>query len=313
MQLPITDVSHRWYTYLFCSTTLKILRCLIQLIYLAWFTLNRCLVDLLKKHVSPFLGLCYGMLALEGHTLCKAAWYTIKTYRKKPYTYGFDCFNGKPNGAHPVLLLHGAVGSWSYLGDLAMTLKTANIPVFVMNLGFGLPTDEMRANVFNKINDIRKAYVDVQLNYSAEKISDSTMITPNSLSSNEIPLVDIVAHSNGGNLALYSAFTADCSYIDENNELKFRDVPRAHAHVGKIITIALPSNTDEVDWMRQVNKSDHLYNINAKYDALMGHKTCALTEELCTNATNIDAAHIGIAFQLSTYQQVIEYLLHKID
>jgi hypothetical protein len=39
-----------------------------------------------------------------------------------------------------------------------------------------------------------------------------------------------------------------------------------------VITIALPSNQTETNWMREINKINDLFNINAKYDALMGYK-----------------------------------------
>ncbi|CAF2944898.1 unnamed protein product [Rotaria sp. Silwood2] len=94
----------------------------------------------------------------------------------------------------------------------------------------------------------------------------------NSTSSNTIPLVDIVAHSNGGNLALYSTFTQDCSYIDGDGNFKFRSSPQSNPHIGKIITVALPSNQTEVNWMRQINKLDNLFNVNAKFNALMAYK-----------------------------------------
>ncbi|CAF2695177.1 unnamed protein product [Rotaria sp. Silwood2] len=92
------------------------------------------------------------MLILEGHTLCKAVWYTLKKYRKDPQVYGLNQWNETHcRRRRPVLLLHGAVGSWSYLGDLAVLLESVHIPVFIINLGFELPTEEIRKQVFKKI------------------------------------------------------------------------------------------------------------------------------------------------------------------
>lgn len=249
-------------------------------IYLIWFWVNQLLVDIVKRHISPMLSVTLGMLLLEGHTLCKAAWFTWRKYRRDPKEYGLDQFETVDRECRPVLLLHGAVGSWAYLGDLAVALKRANIPVFVINLGFGLPTDEMRRRVFDKIQTIK---------------------TVN-------PLVDIVAHSNGGNLALCCAFTSECSFIDSTGKLKFRDVPQANADIGKIITIALPSNAEEVHQMQQIGKENDLFNINAKYDALMSYKKCALVGALSSHAAEISAAHVGIVFQPKTYERLIAYL-----
>ncbi|CAF3461186.1 unnamed protein product [Rotaria sp. Silwood1] len=290
----------------------------------------------MQQHISPAAGEFYGMLILEGHSLCKAVWYTFKKYRKDPQVYGLNQWNERQYRRRPVLILHGAIGSWSYLGDLAVLLKSVHIPVFVINLGFGLPTEETRKRVFDKIEEIRKLYYD-----SYQKLNNEThcgqidqeslgtmhneistmklqrtwqenkniRITTNTTSSNTIPLVDIVAHSIGGNLALYSAFTQDCSYIDVQGNLKFRSAPQPNLHVGKIITVALPSNQIEINCMREINKLDNLFNVNAEFDALMAYKKCALAETLPSNVKYIDAGHIGIVFNRSTYSYVLQFLL----
>ena len=268
-----------------------LIRSLGHVIYLTWFWVNQFLVNVVKRHLSPMLSVTLGMLLLEGHTLCKAAWYTWKKYCRDPKEYGFDQFETVKHDHRPVLLLHGAVGSWSYLGDLAVALQAANIPVFVINLGFGLPTEKTRRDVFEKIRAIRK--------FCARE------------GENGASLVDIVAHSNGGNLALYSAFTSECSFIDEQGEFRFRDVPQANGDIGKIITIALPCNAEEVHQMQQIGKENDLFNINAKYDALMSHKKCALVGALYSHAVEISAGHVGIVFLHSTSEQVIRYLLEK--
>ncbi len=202
----------------------------------------------MQQHISFALAAIYGMLFLEGHTICKATWYTLKKYRKDPQMYGLNQWNGTNYRHRPILLLHGAVGSWFYLGDLAITLRNANIPMFVIDLGFGLPTEEIRRKIFNKIEEIRRLYSNFDgkidddfyavqnerqtLNIIQEEASTRKLIrashgdeitrtASNSTNSNIIPLVDIVAHSNGGTIALYSTFTEDCSYIDEQSNLKF--------------------------------------------------------------------------------------------
>jgi len=290
----------------------------------------------MQQYISPALGAIYGMLFLEAHTICKATWYTLKKYRKDPQAYGLNQRNEPNHLHHPVLLLHGAVGSWSYLGDLAVALKNANIPVFVIDLGFGLPTEEMRKKVFNKIEEIRRLYSNsnkrtdnesytgqnerqspniIQQEASTVKLirishgNETTGTATNSKSSNMIPLVDIVAHSNGGNVALYSAFTEDCSYIDEQGNLKFRSALEANPHIGKVITVAFPSNQTETKWMHEINKTNDLFNVNAKYDALMGYKKCALVEELPAHVEYIDAGHIGIVFNRTAHNRILQFLL----
>jgi len=127
-----------------------------QNIYVIWFYINKFLIEVMQQHISFALAAIYGMLFLEGHTICKATWYTLKKYRKDPQMYGLNQWNETNYRHRPVLLLYGAVGSWSYLGDLAITLRNANIPMFVIDLGFGLRTEEIRRKIFNKIEEIRR-------------------------------------------------------------------------------------------------------------------------------------------------------------
>ena len=60
--------------------------------------------------------------------------------------------------------------------------------------------------------------------------------------------------------------------------------------------------------MRQINKAHDLFNINAQFDALMGHKKCALIKELSSHASEVNAGHIGIVFQHVTYERVLQFL-----
>jgi len=306
-----------------------------QYIYIIWFYINEFLVRVIQQHISPALGAIYGMLFLEGHTVCKAAWHTYNKYHKDPQIYGLNQWNGENYCHRPVLLIPGAAGSWSYLGDLAVALNKANIPVFVVDLGFGLPTEEMRKKIFTKIEEIRRLYSNFNKKTGDKSCTDQTerqsvgtlqektstvklirtnhedetiRITTNSISSNIIPLVDIVAHSNGGNVALYSAFTEDCSYVDEQGNLKFRSALQANPYIGKLITVALPSNQTETNWMHEINKINDLFNVNAKYDALMAFKKCALNEEFSAHVEYIDAGHIGIVFNRAAHNQILQYL-----
>ena len=260
-----------------------------HVIYVLWFWIHRYLTEQIKKHVSPAFGAFYGMLLLEGHTICRTVWYGLVKYRKEPHVYGFDGIQLEQRDHRPVLLLPGAVGSWPYLGDLATALRSANIPVFVINIGVGLPNEAMRRAIFHKIQHIREMIASL----GADK---STAV------------VDIVAHSNGGNLGLYSAFDDRCCTINDRGELIFVDEPKANPFVGKVITVALPTNAEELNWMKQINKANNLFNVNAKYDALMSHKICALTNEYASQTMEISAAHVGIVFQNETHQQVINFL-----
>jgi pimeloyl-ACP methyl ester carboxylesterase len=250
-------------------------------VYQAWFCANKWLVETFKRFSLPAVGVSLGMLLLEGHTLCKAAWFTCWKYRLDPKEYGFEQIEKRHRGKNPVLLFHGAAGSWNYLGDLASELSKADIPVFVINLGGGDVTEEKRKLVCKKIEQIRTEY--------AKRLHVHK------------PKVDLVAHSMGSNVAMATAFARKCSSIDEQGELHFRRkrTVRAHSSVGKVITIANPSNAQEVKRISQAGKRHQLFNINARYDALMGHKTCALTGRLARQAAEVDAGHVGIVFQSS--------------
>ncbi len=147
------------------------------------------------------------MLLTEPHILCKALWYTKRTYAKDPLKYGFNTVTDEQKDHRPVLLFHGAVGSWNYLGDLAKNLKEAAIPVFVINLGMQLSPEERQRQVVAKIDEIQNIYL--------QKFGKA-------------PKVDLVAHSMGA----FTAFDAARS--------------EAHPRIGKVITLAMPSSAEEV-------------------------------------------------------------------
>lgn len=267
---------------------------LCRLLYFIWYQLNKFVVDILQKHVSFAAGALFGTLVFEGYTIGKAAWYTWAKYRADPSTYGLNQWRTEERDRRPVLLLHGAAGSWSYLGDLAVALRRANVPIFVLNLGMGQVSNEMRKKVYNQIEEIRSSY--------------PRSTTNGQDGGNRLPLVDIVAHSNGGNIALDSAFTETCSYIDEQGLLQFRSAPKVNPSVGKIITVALPSNAEETKWIRDAGKTSDLYNINARFDVLMAYKRCALAEERPSQVQSVDAAHIGIVFDHLTVTYILRFL-----
>ena len=222
-------------------------------IYENWFFFNKKIVETFKQ-ASPALGVFLGMASLEGHTLLRAAWYSFSEYGKSPESYGLEQIHKIHEGQRPVLLIHGAAGSWPYLGDLATSLTEAKIPVFVISLGTGAPTEEKLSAILEKVQTIQDLY---------RKTLHKDVA------------VDLVAHSMGGNLALAAAFTKECSFFDKEGDLQFNQIPSANPNIGKVVALALPSNAAEVSWFQQAGKINDLFNINAKYDALMGHKQCA--------------------------------------
>ena len=303
-----------------------------QYIYILWFYINRFLVGIMQKRLSSAFAAIYGLIFLEGHTVCKAGWFTWKKYRQNPSVYGLNQWNETNRHHRPVLLLPGAAGSWAYLGDLALALKNAHIPVFTIDLPLGSPTEDMRKKIYDKIEEIRRLYpkpnqaIEIKPNINLmEKPSLYTIQeetpTLRSLHLNnrnpflrmativdDPPLVDLIAHSNGGNIALYSVFTDHCSSIDQQGQLKFRSELQTNPNVGKLITIALPSDQIETEWLREMNKLDDLYNINAKYDALMAYKECSLVKELPSHVQIVDAGHIGIVFDQTMANRLLQIL-----
>ncbi len=252
-------------------------------VYRAWFFCHQTLVETCRRYVSPAIGACWGMVFLEAHTLMRASWHTFKKYRKNPKEYGLEPVNLSKQTQNPVLLIHGAAGSWNYLGDLATSLTKEKRSVFVINLGSGQPTNEKREKIYNKIEEIHKA--------------------------NKTLKIDIVAHSMGGNLALYSAFEESCSTIDKQGDLIFARTKKAHPLVAKVITIALPADEKELSWIKEIGKVKEFFNVTAKYEGLMGHKKCALeADQTC----EINAAHIGIVFQKETQSAVNNFLSRRI-
>ena len=333
MQSTNDQKGHHPWTSVMSVFLLKWMSIVGQYIYIIWFSIHRVITGVIQQRISLAFGAIYGMIFLEGHTVCKVMWYTWKKYDENPSVYGLNQWNETNCHHRPVLLIHGAAGSWAYLGDLAVALKNARIPVFTIDLGFGLPTDEMRRKINQKIDEIRRLYpkpnqsIEIKPNLSPteprpflytiqEETPSEKSINFNNINpfcrkithSNDPPLVDLIAHSNGGNIALYSAFTENCSSIDQQADLKFRSELQANPNIGKIITIALPSNQIETNWLREINKINDLYNINAKYDALMAYKECSLVKELPSHVQYVNAAHIGIVFDPTIPNRILRIL-----
>lgn len=251
-----------------------------------WISANRWIVNSFRNCGFLKLGVGLGMVLTESHVLIKAAWHTKRKYAKEPAEYGFNMAH---NNGRPVLLFHGAVGSWNYLGDLATDLKKAKFDVFVTNIPAGLSSDEKRRLAVAKITEIQKIYTDTV---------------------GRAPKVDLVAHSMGAFTALQTAFSEESTSITENDELKLKagSTWTANPQIGKIVTLAMPSDAKEVAYMERIGKVGELFNINAQYDALMGHKRCALVEERSKQAVELDAGHVGIVFKRDTFTQIKQFL-----
>ncbi len=248
----------------------SIIRPVAQFIYNVWFTTNSWLVGQLNKRVHEAVGASLGMLSLEGHTLARAGIDTLYRYRKDPTEYGLDQVNPEEKrGFNPILLIHGAAGNWRYMGDMARSLVDKGYSVFVINLGGGGPTDEKRDAVHAKLDEIQALYRDRRP-------------------------VDIVAHSMGANTALYSSFRAGSVTLQEGNMVQdpFR-VQGADRRIRKVVNLANPTSAEEKALLDAAGKTRDVYNITASHDALMGHKTCALSP---THRDELSAGHIGIVY-----------------
>ena len=257
-------------------------------LYNKWFQINDVAGTFLRKHSLITAAALHGMFSLESLTLAKVTWKTLVTYSKKPKTYGLNQIP-KNSNQNPVLLIHGAAGTWNYMGDLAKSLSSQGIPVFVIDLGGGPASNEKRKAVHKKIKAIQKLY---------EKAGKT------------IPKVDIVAHSLGGSLAYASAFKKSCSTIDSSGNLSFLNnkVPEAKTRIRKIITLALPTDQTEINHIKTIGKLNDLYNITAKYDLLVGHKPCALKTELKEHETEINTTHVEIVYNQEAQNTLIKYL-----
>jgi len=124
------------------------------------------------------------IILLIAHVLVKAAFHTFVKYTKPPTEYtGLDVRNDRATAQNPVILVHGAVGSWNYMGDLALSLRDKGHHVYVVNLGSGDVSEEKRGKLLAKIDRVRQYHSYQQ--------------------------VDIVAHSMGGNSAFAALFSKD--------------------------------------------------------------------------------------------------------
>lgn len=265
-------------------------------IYAIYFNFLKGFMDWTTEHKFRPLGLAVGTIFLELAPTVRTIARRI-FYFDDPKVYGFNQIDKSHAGKHPVILIHGRMGTWSDLAELASKLKEDGIPVFVMDLNHNVPTEEDRLRIKDFVIEIRNQYY--------EKFPHL-----------EIPTVDIVGHSLGGDMALYSSFTSQCSYIEEHDEATLGDLKiiegseiQSNDTIRKVITIGMPSNSSELTWSKSANKVQHLFNIIGVFDAIMGHKECALKDEMFYRAhvKEMDCGHLGLLND-ETYQQVSDWL-----
>lgn len=102
-------------------------------VYRAWFSVIAGFADWLRPR-SRALSAGVAVVGLESHALVRATWDTYVRYRKAPEHYGFntDPEDAASHGA--IVLMHGAVGSWNYMGDLATRLLNEGYAVYAINV-----------------------------------------------------------------------------------------------------------------------------------------------------------------------------------
>lgn len=251
-------------------------------VYETYIGAIKFLVDAIRKYISSNLAGVTGMLLSEPHVIIKSIY---QTYRKKPIEEQDEIFLRTNNCTRPVLLLPGAIKDTRYLSEFTESLKKEQLKVFTL-VTTGDNAKDKQA-ILNKIEEIcQKCVVD---------------------------RVDLVGHSIGSQLAVYSAFTDETVQINEQGELQAREgmKPTIDERIGKIVKIAYPSDQNELHLVQQADKENCLYNINAKYDVLMGHKPCAIKQTY--NVNNYPCGHIGAAYDKQVSARVGHILKYYHD
>jgi hypothetical protein len=118
----------------------------------------------------------------------------------------------------------------------------------------------------------------------------------------EAPVIHLVGHSRGGEMAFDAAFKEECAFVDDiTGDLNFYEeqVPQANPLIGRVVTIGMPTSMKEMLWAQQAEKVQDVYNIVAKYDAIVSGAS-ALSG---AHAVVFDKGHLGILCP-ATYEHV---------
>lgn len=158
------------------------------------------IVEKCKSLSMPALGALSGLFLYEGFCLFKVAW-TSFSYRKKPSAYGF-CETSKENtnlsqNKKPLLIIHGALGDWRYLGPLAEEMKKTH-HVFVTTVPMSASDEEKTQFVKDEI----------------EKIYSKTQ-----------QKVDLLCHSQGSYIGYTALFENETTENNHVNKAVFTAYP----------------------------------------------------------------------------------------
>ncbi len=288
---PTQAIHPSWY-----PSSAKSVTTLSEKVYTIYFQAVKNFIDLTTRmHARPF-GLVAGTLLLEFAPAMKS---TIRRlcYHKEPTHYGFNQFTPEHQGKSPAILLHGRMGKWQDVAALAEELKKAHIPVFLLNVKRSeCISEQERTNINNEITRIQNLYT--------------------ATFQEQAPAVDLIGHSFGGDLSFSTSFSIDSTTIDDSQpEILRRDRfqimegknPTANPLVGKVITIGMPSDAKEVAWAKAAGTAHQLYNVVAKYDAIVRDKVSALGDEFPQNVLEVNAGHLGI-LNTTTYKHIVKWL-----
>lgn len=252
----------------------------------AHYHLVNSVVKLLQKIGLSAGGAIIGMLGHEPDTLLYAAKDTYWDFRKEPSQYGLDILRSEIDFTkRPVLLIHGAAGSWNYMGPLATGLMERNYTVFVLNLGMGMPSQDKKELLLSKIDSIMKLYIDRRFMLSS---------------------VDLIAHSMGASTALAAVLSSESTVIENGTVCASHEgTLSANANVGKLITLANPSDASDLSLLARASKDSDTFNIIAKYDVLMSHKVPTLNK---SQIIELDSKHVNIVYHKEVVNSICHFL-----
>jgi len=267
-------------------------------VYDLYFSTIKRIVEMTAGSNYRPIGLILGTIMLDLIPAITAASRRI-LYQKNPVDYGLNAIKQEHQGHAPVILLHGRMGKWTDLAPLAFHLQKAHFSVFVMDLEeSSCPSETDRKRINEQIECIQRLYQQT-FNQSC-------------------PAIDLVGHSLGGDMALYTSFTSECSFIEDREKETLGDLkihegyqPESNPLVGRVITLGMPSNAIELAWAKAAGKAHLIFNVTAKYDVIMGKKECALAKELPDQVIEVPSGHLGM-LNSTTYKHV-ESLLQKTE